>query len=1211
MSESGSDELDPNAIKKPDHGDPSTELAGSSRTVLESQEEELRNLRQVMSGKKRSITVQIKNIERDLVSDPLPSRTALKYQLESLKKTLSELKTAAGQVLQTDLSDPDRDGIETYLANEERRINICLGTTVEHIEARADEATTIITSRNPGLRRFQDEERARLNRIRDQKAAQIGRLERENEEIRSKMESLELGPRAMEFDSCLPPRPIVMTNWMSQPSSETGPSGGKSTIRSEMPVFSGKPLEFTNWSNLFQSLVHTTNKSPAEKMGLLRMSLSPSCQQLIAGFSNNEQDYHEALRLIHKRFGHEKLLQRAHLQAIRDIPKVASNDPSSFSTFADSLQGHLRVVNRLYPRGDGMLLSLMFDLEHKLDEGSFLRWRDFSGKVDETDRIHAFGEWSMDYAEELRYFHSEKEVIPISSKKQGSFHVLDSQVRVVCRICREPHKERHCQKFKNASNSQRREMARNFGMCFLCLEVGHRAWVCPRKKEMSCHRDGCGRGHHMWLHEEDRGEEHSATSKNSSPITSNVNSVNFEARLGIIPVTLYHKGNKIMVSALVDEGSDTSLVSDEVRKKLKIPRPSQFEVTMNLVSEKAKFRSGAITLEISGSDSARHALVAMTMPTVCKNLRAFSWSGIQKKVRHLCDLPIVENDRKVEILIGADHLHLISPQEIRRGSETEPQAFRCSLGWVIRGRLPINTKREPIIQSNFAVTESGTLEEQVRRFMESERFGSEGVKDRGPIWSQEEAFAMKLIEEQTFKLNDEPGYCVSLPWKSTFKPQNDQEIAMRRFRSLQRKMSKSHEFAEDYIKAIQTYLESGYAKKVMDEVEKNHLEQRWLPHHGVYKDPTKRKLRVVFDSAAKYSGLSLNDCLFTGPTLQNELILLLLGFREYPVAVTADIEAMYSRIFMNQEDARFHRFLWTEDVAGQPELYEMTRVVFGDSPSPCQAIHVLQRTVEDFGTPRLLEVVQNRFYMDDFLNSYKSEMEAIRTGKDLTRVLRNGNFNLAKWVSNSIDVVQEIRETAPRPREDMDETEQRPSGISLGHVEGKVLVLPQEWRYVPGEQNPADYATRSQLQDQAIAQDWIDGPRFLCQVENMWPKDLNVPKNLDEIKKDFQNFQVSSERSDGNVGWFEGIKDLKAAERKLLEEVGDESNISEILIKRSQRESFPLELEALSRNIPLPKTSRILALTPFLDPKGIARTHVTHSLTSCWISNIKIPITQE
>jgi Pao retrotransposon peptidase. len=84
----------------------------------------------------------------------------------------------------------------------------------------------------------------------------------------------------------------------------------------------------------------------------------------------------------------------------------------------------------------------------------------------------------------------------------------------------------------------------------------------------------------------------------------------------------------------------------------------------------------------------------------------------------------------------------------------------------------------------------------------------------------------------------------------------------------------------------------------------------------------------------------------------------------------------------------------------------------------------------------------------------------------------------------------------------------------VSHRVGEIqtLVLPQEWRYVPGEQNPADYATRSQLQDQAIVQDWIDGPRFLCQVENMWPKDLNVPKNLDEIKKDFQNFQVSSER---------------------------------------------------------------------------------------------------
>ncbi|TRY75126.1 hypothetical protein TCAL_16852 [Tigriopus californicus] len=72
----------------------------------------------------------------------------------------------------------------------------------------------------------------------------------------------------------------------------------------------------------------------------------------------------------------------------------------------------------------------------------------------------------------------------------------------------------------------------------------------------------------------------------------------------------------------------------------------------------------------------------------------------------------------------------------------------------------------------------------------------------------------------------------------------------------------------------------------------------------------------------------------------------------------------------------------------------------------------------------------------------------------------------------------------------------------------------------------------------------------------------------DKIKRDFQNFQVSSERLDGNIGWFEGVKDLEAAERKLQEEVGDESNISEIPIKKSQGESFPSELEILTRKIP-------------------------------------------
>uniref|UniRef100_A0A5S6Q3I7 Reverse transcriptase domain-containing protein n=1 Tax=Trichuris muris TaxID=70415 RepID=A0A5S6Q3I7_TRIMR len=95
-----------------------------------------------------------------------------------------------------------------------------------------------------------------------------------------------------------------------------------------------------------------------------------------------------------------------------------------------------------------------------------------------------------------------------------------------------------------------------------------------------------------------------------------------------------------------------------------------------------------------------------------------------------------------------------------------------------------------------------------------------------------------------------------------------------------------------------------------------------------------RKLRIVFDSSAVYEGRSLNSALLTGPALQNELPLVLLKFGEGSVAFAADIEAMFSRIRLRPEDARYHRFLWKDPELERVKVFQMDRVTFGDTCSP-------------------------------------------------------------------------------------------------------------------------------------------------------------------------------------------------------------------------------------------------------------------------------------
>ena len=76
---------------------------------------------------------------------------------------------------------------------------------------------------------------------------------------------------------------------------------------------------------------------------------------------------------------------------------------------------------------------------------------------------------------------------------------------------------------------------------------------------------------------------------------------------------------------------------------------------------------------------------------------------------------------------------------------------------------------------------------------------------------------------------------------------------------------------------MQDYIEKGYAEKVRDDGKRNAC--TWfLPHHPVMNPKKPDKLRVVFDCAAKFMGVSPNDKLLQGPDLLSRLLGVLTRF---------------------------------------------------------------------------------------------------------------------------------------------------------------------------------------------------------------------------------------------------------------------------------------------------------------------------------------------
>ena len=58
----------------------------------------------------------------------------------------------------------------------------------------------------------------------------------------------------------------------------------------------------------------------------------------------------------------------------------------------------------------------------------------------------------------------------------------------------------------------------------------------------------------------------------------------------------------------------------------------------------------------------------------------------------------------------------------------------------------------------------------------------------------------------------------------------------------------------------------------------------------------------MFDCTARYKGTSLNDQPLIGPDLTNSLLGVLLRFRQKPVSLSSDIEAMFHKVIVDPND---------------------------------------------------------------------------------------------------------------------------------------------------------------------------------------------------------------------------------------------------------------------------------------------------------------------
>ena len=117
-------------------------------------------------------------------------------------------------------------------------------------------------------------------------------------------------------------------------------------------------------------------------------------------------------------------------------------------------------------------------------------------------------------------------------------------------------------------------------------------------------------------------------------------------------------------------------------------------------------------------------------------------------------------------------------------------------------------------------------------------------------------------------------HAFNLIWKENHSPLRSNEVnSLGRLHSLTKNLIQSNKFGE-YNKFTQEQINAGIIEKVNETKTPEKGKEFYLPHRLVIQESAEAsKIRIAYDAPAKphKNSVSLNECLETGPPLQNSL----------------------------------------------------------------------------------------------------------------------------------------------------------------------------------------------------------------------------------------------------------------------------------------------------------------------------------------------------
>lgn len=839
-----------------------------------------------------------------------------------------------------------------------------------------------------------------------------------------------------------------------------------------LPTFNGEYDKWLMFSETFDAVVHQNRKlTNSRKFQYLRSCLQGEALNVIRSLEISNDNYQLAWDLLKKRYHDTKHMVYTHIRAIFEIPDVSKEASANLRNLVDSIQKHIRALKILKQPVEHWDLLLIYILSNKLDYYTNRDWESLVSKKpdEEMPALDEFIDFLNQRCKVLETINRNKPDKSKSIEKYQKYNSSKSATFVAtdttqCELCNQHHKIYSCKKFLDMSIPERINYIKRSQRCYNCLTTYHLTKNCDRGNCKKCnkkhatllHLDGHSNyrqsniqqtfkpssnqqvtqqatnySHDQQSHQQNSTiqnkdqpnqsvdntnqhctqssaqsndarshHSHQSSSQNDQSVVchsyENISSqIILSTAIVMIPDS---EGQDKYFKVLLDSASQSNFITKQTCKQLGL-QPKKVSHTVTSFGN----ISSTITEEIettiySTVNKFKVTLKYLVVPEITDNLPLVSMSKSQFRIPPNIKLadPEFYKPSKINILVGAEIFYDILCIGQIKESKYSPTFKKTNFGWIVSGKFCAENSQNHTV-CNFTV-----LEKQIEQF-----WTIEDVKQKRNYSKEEEECEHHFTENVS--RSDDGQFVVRLPFnKNKDKIGESKIMAMRRFLSQEQKLLKNDNMRREYIEFLKEYESLGHMKVVTDIP----LQHYYLPHHAVTKqDSLTTKVRVVFDgSAPTSSGVSLNQALKKGPTIQDDLVEILSRFRLHNIVFTADITKMYRQVRVNDEDANYQLILWRQDPTENIQTYKLRTVTYGTTTAPFLAVRCLKQIAieQQFKYPEASRILEEDFYVDDMLTGFDKLENAENVLRDLNFILNNRHFNLRKWRSNKPETLNKI-----------------------------------------------------------------------------------------------------------------------------------------------------------------------------------------------------------